>query len=394
MERSALEQLARSGEGMEVWFDSSPLIYEAWREEYVGKAPASEQAALRGQLDAFFKPGANPVGYIRGCTTNQPLALQALEADPERWVPWVKAAAQAHPDWDAKRLSWVTFCEVGRCAAEMMLPVFNASNGRYGQVCVQVDPRLLRDTAAMVQQGIEAAAASPNIMVKMPGSAEGIEGVRQLTARGISTTTTLSFSVPQLLAVAEAAEAGLRQAQADGVSLLHWRACGVMMLGRFEDHPAFRAQAEELGLTLSPEELRWAGIAVFKKAYHLYRERGYHARLLAASMRLGPRIDGKQRVWHLEKLAGAEAVLTIFPNIIEAFIPAYAGEAIAPAIDEPVPAAVLEKLQQIPYFRQGYDEQGLAPEEFATFPPVVATGEAFAKNMAQFDERVAEYAAR
>ncbi|MHB0857211.1 MAG: transaldolase family protein [Anaerolineae bacterium] len=394
MERSALEQLASSAEGMEVWFDSSPLIYEAWRDEYVGKAPTGEQTRLQKQLDAFFRPGEDPVGYIRGCTTNQPLALQALEADPATWVAWVKAAAREHPEWSAKRLSWETFREVGRCAAEMMLPVFKASNGRYGQVCVQVDPRLLHDTAAMVQQGIEASAASPNIMVKMPGSAEGIEGVRQLTARGIATTTTLSFSVPQLLAVAEAAEAGLRQAKADGVDLSHWRACGVMMLGRFEDHPVFKAQAEELGLTLSPEDLRWAGIAVFKKAYRLYRERGYQARLLAASMRLGPQVDGRQRIWHLEKLAGAEAVLTIFPNIIEAFIPAYAGETIASAIDEPVPADVLDKLQRVPYFCQAYDEQGMAPEEFASFPPVVATGEAFGKNMAQFDERVAEYAAR
>ena len=66
----------------------------------------------------------------------------------------------------------------------------------------------------MLAQARRIHTARPNIMVKLPGTAEGIEAVRILTAEGVPTNVTLGFTVAQLVATGEAARSGLAEAQA------------------------------------------------------------------------------------------------------------------------------------------------------------------------------------
>lgn len=384
----ALEQLARCNDDTELWWDSSPLIFSQWREETLQKEDAGGRDALGHQIDAFFHPAGEPYGYLRGSTTNQPLTLQVLETFWPAWKEWIAATHERHPDWLPDRLAWETYKAVVQRGAETLHGIFGLSERRYGYICGQVDPRLDENTGAMVQQGIELRAAIPNIMVKMPGTANGIEGIRRLAARGIATNCTLGYSVSQLVHTAEMAEAGVKEAEAKGVDISRWRSCATMMLGRFEDHPVFKEQAAKHGVPLGPEALRWAGLAVFKKAHRIFKERGYRTKLMAASMRLGPEIDGQQQIWHLEKLAGANAVLTIFPNIIEAFLHNYADRDVTPQIDEDVPSDVLDSLLRLPYFRQAYEEDGMSPEAYASYPPLVATGGSFAEAHVKFDQHV------
>jgi len=387
MPSSALESLARCSEDTEIWFDSSPLIYRQWAEDFIARRDESEAAALGAALAALYDASDPAAGYLRGSTTNQPLALQALDSLWPEFEAWVHARARSSGA-SATEVAWDTFKEVARRGSEMLMPVFSASGKRYGHICAQVDPRVSHDTDAMVEQAVELHAQNPNVMIKMPGTAEGIAGVERLAALGVSTNLTLAYTLSQLLALAEAAEAGYRQALAAGRDLSGWRSCCTMMLGRFEDHPEFKRQAVEAGFELSETDLRWAGVAVLKKAYRLYQERGYHTKLLAASMRVGPKEDGRTRIWHLDKFAGGDMVLTIFPNIIEEFMAAYAGETIVPQIDDPVPGAVVDRLRRTAYLRQAYDEGGLAPDEFASYPPLVATAEGFVKAMNDFEQRV------
>ncbi len=394
MPTSALERLARCSDATEIWFDSSPLIYPSWRQEFLSQHSADDGLDLAGALDRLYRPESPTAGYLRGSTTNQPLALQALDSLWPEFESWIIAAHHDHPNWTPKDLAWETFREVAKRGADLLLPIFEASGRRYGYICAQVDPRLSGETAAMVEQGEGLNRASPNIMIKMPGTGAGIEGVRRLAAKGIPTNMTLAYTVSQLLALAEAAEAGKREAEAKGVDQSGWRSCATMMLGRFEDHPVFKEQARQAGIELTEADLRWAGIAVLKRAYRLYKERGYSTKILAASMRVGPVVDGKTRIWHLEKFSGGDVVLSIFPNIIEAFLLAYQGEDIGGHMDEPVPDEVLEKLRRVPYFRQAYDEDGLASDEYAAFPPLVATAEGFTKAMSDFEARVFALAER
>jgi transaldolase len=375
---SALERLAALNPDTEIWWDSSPLIYDDWR--------AAQRAAWEAQpalLDALAQLGEIGRGLIRGSTTNPPLAWQAIQSDVAYWSSWTFDQAQRARN--VSELLWSLYGEVCRRGAELLGDLYEHSRGRYGHICGQVDPRDLTEMDAMLEQAHYLHGLRNNIMIKMPATQEGIEGIRLLSTDGISTTATLCFSVSQMVAVAEAARAGFEHARALGLNLDTCRSTAALMMGRMEDAPPFRQQAEELGLALSETELRWAGVAVAREAYRIFHERGYETDVLCASMRLGPTLDGRTHIWHLEQLLGGDMVLTIFPNIMTSFMELYAEREMAPTIEEPVPDQVLEKLLRIPYFVQAYEEDALAPEQFADLPGVQLTGGGFSDAMGQID---------
>jgi transaldolase len=387
-EANPVERLKNSSPNTEIWWDSSPLIYESWL-----AGPGRPFAAAR----LFLPRGGGPEparfaleSVLQGATTNQPLTWQVIDGNPEAWAKFVQAQVLLEPQISVKESMWRLFIEVAARGADRLAEIFQASGYRRGQICCQVDPRDLTDLDAMLAQARRIHAARPNIMVKMPGSKEGIEGVRILTSEGIPTNVTLAFTVSQLAAVGHAAQEGLAEARRRGVDLRYWRSCATMMLGRYEDAPVFGEQARRAGVELSEADVRWAGIAIFRKAHRLFRERGYPTQMLGASMRVGPTIDGAVHVWHLEKLAGLDGVLTVFPNIFEAFLASYGDRPLEPQIDEPAPDEVLERLLRVPYFAEAYDEGGLAPEDWIRHPALVATASSFVQSM----ENVEAFAAR
>lgn len=385
------QRLKETGPGLELWWDSSPLVYREWAGGLDDSYQDVELFQVENGRDGLQFSASS---LLQGSTTNQPLTWQVIEKEPEFWGQWIAANSRDLDRSDpsvpsgcasSKEAMWRLFIEIARRGAEMLGPIHAASGGKLGQICCQVDPRDMTDREAMLAQARRIHAARSNIMVKMPGTQEGIEGVRILTAEGIPTNVTLGFTVPQLVAVGEAARAGLAEAQARGTDLSNWRSCAVMMLGRYEDAPPMKAQAAALGIELSEADLRWAGVAIFRKAHKLFRERGYPSKLMAASMRPGPVIAGVKHVWHLEKLAGADAVLTVFPNIFELLLSSYAGLPLEPQIDEPLPEDVLERLLRIPYFAEAYDEDGIAPADWARHPALRATADSFSEAMAKVE---------
>jgi len=384
-----LRRLAATHRAMELWWDSSPLVYDHWLQA-AGQSYADAGLFVQAAEGAEFAASS----LLRGATTNPPLVYQVLARAPEEWGGWLHDRIAAQPEISAHEAMWQLYLEVTRRGAARLAPLYASSGARHGRICCQVDPRDHTDTRAMVEQARRIHAVNPSIMIKMPGTREGIAGVRILTTEGISTTVTLCFTVAQLVAVGEAVSAGLTEAQDRGTITPAWRSCAVMMLGRYEDAPQMKLDAEAAGITLSEADLRWAGIAIFRKAYHLFRERRYPSKLMAASMRVGPTIDGVTHVWHLEKLAGASSVLTIFPNIIETFLHNYQDLPITAEVDAAVPAEVLERLLRIPYFRAAYMEDGLTAAEFVTHPALRATAESFAHAMSQIEEFAADHVRR
>jgi transaldolase len=390
LDANPIRRLKDTHPGLEVWWDSSPLVYTDW---LAGAGQAYRTARLLDLVpgpdgQTFFAPDS----LLDGATTNQPLTWQVLEQYPDVWAEWLAAQRPSAGNLDAREAMWRVHIEVAARGADMLAPIFEATDRRRGQICCQVDPRDMTDVDAMLAQARRIHAARPNIMVKLPGTAEGIECVRLLTAEGVPTNVTLGFTVSQLVAVGEAAAAGLAEAQRRGTDLRNWRSCAVMMLGRYEDAPPFKEQASERGIELTDADLRWAGIAIFRKAHVLFQVRNYPSKLMAASMRVGPIVDDQTRVWHLEKLAGADAVLTVFPNIFEAFLANYPGLPIVPQIAEPVPEDVLARLCRIPYFVDAYDEHGLAPDEWVGHPALQATADAFVRSMEAIEGFAAQHA--
>jgi transaldolase len=374
---SALEKLAATHPGLEPWWDSSPLVFAAWRDETLAALQGEAREVRAAQIGRLFDTASPQRSVFVGVTSNPPLSVQAIQSDRATWDAWVDDLVRRRPDASAEDLFWPTYREVVRRGAEFVRPIFDASDHKAGYLSGQVDPRAYGSLEEMVRQAIEMHQVAPNVMVKLPATRMGILAIELVTAMGIPTNATLSFILPQMIQVAEAVKRGLARARANGVDLSAWRSVCTMMLGRFEDAKPMKAQAAAAGVDLSESDVRWAGPAIFKKAYRIYQERGYETKCLAASMRLGPQVGGRQTVRHLEELAGGAVVATIFPNIVEAWIAGYDDQPVEPRIERDPPAEVLDRLQRIPYFREAYAEDGLAPEQFDTHAAVQETSTAF-----------------
>jgi transaldolase len=264
----------------------------------------------------------------------------------------------------------------------MYLPIFEASRGRFGWISGQLDPRLFTETDRMVHDAEELSALSPNVMIKVPASMQGIEVVKVLTSKGISTNTTVCFTLPQILASANAAMQGIKIAEQNEVDLRKWRAVITMMIGRLTEHEVLDVQAERQNMKLSWQDKHWFGIAVFRRAYRILTEAGYASKMLACSMRAGPLVAGKMRFWDVQKLAGGDIVYTCPPYVLEPLFELGDDLLFQPEIDDEVPAEVMDRLLKIPYCIQAYDPNGLALEQFNDHPATVSTVEAFSKGFA------------
>jgi transaldolase len=227
-----------------------------------------------------------------------------------------------------------------------------------GRLSIQTDPRLYRDTDAIVEQALRFAQLAPNIHVKIPATKAGIAAVEEVTAAGVNINATVSFTVPQVIAVAEAVERGLARVDGDSSSL---RPVATMMIGRLDDW--MTAVAERDRVLLTPGVAAWAGLACFKRAYPIFRERGYRARLLAAAYR---------HELHWTELVGGDVVLTI-PHKWQVLFNE-SGLPVQERIDELVPAeAVAELLAKLPDFRRAYEPDGLTVDEFDDYGASVRT---------------------
>jgi transaldolase len=376
------EDLVAVSPGMEIWWDSSPVIFGNWCTKMLAKADAADKPVLEAQFARMYNLDDPKSQLFRGVTTNPPLSLAAFKDDPARWEKVAEKVVADNQGLDTEGLFWVLYKEVVKQGSDMFLPLFEASGYKEGFLSGQVDPRSAFDGEAMLAQALEIHAVNPNVMVKVPGTAEGYEIIEELTARGIATNNTLTFVLSQLLDCAKSVMRGLEKAKANGVDLSKWRSVITHMEARYGDLGGLREAGAELGLEITEADVRYAELAIFKKAYRTLKERNYQSKMLSCSLRLGPTIDGVQHLWHLEEKAGADIVVTCPPSFIDEVINfPRAGEVkFKPnQIDVDPPADVMEKLLKVPYFARAYDEDGYTREEYNTHPALVKTHEAFSK---------------
>jgi transaldolase len=379
MKKSPFERLMETHPGLEIWWDSSPLIYSTWAEGLLKKVSPDRAKDLQGQLKRLYDPDHPEESLFRGVTTNPPLSLGVIKTREPLVTQIVDDLIEKNSCVDKETLFWLTYKEIVRRGAEMYRGVFERSNYRYGYLSGQVDPRLLTNKERMIAQALELASLSPNVMIKVPGTKEGYEVIKVLTSKGIATNNTLTFILPQLMACARAVKEGLEIAKRDGVDLTRWRSVITHMTARYGDLGDLKKEADQLGIELTEADVRWAELAIFKKAYRLVREGNYSSKMLICSMRISPVLNGKKHCWHLEKLAGGDIVFTCPPSFIEGVFEFLDGTEFRPLMDEEVPKAVLDKLVRIPYFERAYREDGYAPDEFNKHPVLVATATEFSK---------------
>ncbi|NQU16054.1 MAG: transaldolase [Desulfobacteraceae bacterium] len=375
--KSVIERFWEINPESEIWWDSSPIIYDNWRKKMIDQA--SDKDEMKEWLDRLYSKDNKPEENIfRGVTTNPPLSYSAIKDNPAYWVTWIDDQIEKDRSKPAEVVFWDTYKEIVRRGAEVYLPTFEASGYKFGFISGQVDPRVRHDVDTMVAQGVELHSLSPNVMIKVPGTAEGYEVIRQLTAKGIPTNNTLSFMISQFVACMNAVVDGMKEAEKNGVDLSKWRSVITFMSGRFGTLGDLQKEARELKIELSEADERWAEIAVFKKACRLVDENSeYPGKMLLCSMKMSPQVDGVVRSWHIEKVAGANAVYTCPPPYLEGLL--FKGQHLefSDQINDPVPGDVMDKLMKIPYFERGYAEDGYTAEEFNSYTPLLATAKQF-----------------
>ena len=98
-------------------------------------------------------------------------------------------------------------------AADVLRPVYDASNGDDGYVSLEVSPHLAHDTQGTIGEAkrLRAAVNRPNLMVKVPATPAGVPAIEQLIADGLSINVTLMFSMSHYEAVARAYVNGLER---------------------------------------------------------------------------------------------------------------------------------------------------------------------------------------
>jgi transaldolase len=296
-----------------------------------------------------------------GATCNPVIAHAVLKSRLTEWRPRIAALVRDMPHATEDDIAWAAVERLSAEAAALLMPAFREHNGKNGRLSIQTDPRLYRNAEAIVRQAQRFDRLAPNMIVKIPATAAGIEAIERATALGISINATVSFSVPQCLAVAEAVERGLRDRERAGLDISTMGPVCTIMVGRLDDW--LKVVMERDAISTDPGHLEWAGVAVFKNAYALYRERGYRLRLLSAAFR---------NHMHWSEMMGGDVVISPPSAWQKRFVAS--DIACAPRIDMPVARDIVDDLyRRFTDFRRAYDADGMTIDDFDDFPPTRRT---------------------
>src|ERR1700686_2478811 len=296
-----------------------------------------------------------------GPTCNPVIVLGVLNKEMASWKDRIRALIEERPAATEEEIGWQVVREISIKAAALLKPIFDENRGRNGRLSIQTDPRFYRDADAIVRQAHEFDRLAPNMIVKIPATRAGIPAIEDATYRGVSINATVSFTLPQCIAVAEAVERGLKRREQEGKDITAMGPVCTIMVGRLDDW--LKVVVERENIAIDPGHLEWAGVAVFKKAYQIFRQRGYRVRLLSAAFR---------NHMHWSELIGGDIVISP-PYSWQVRFNSSDIEGVS-RIGDAIPEGVVDVLlRKFPDFCRAYNEDGLTPAEFDSFGPTLRT---------------------
>ena len=153
---------------------------------------------------------------LRGMTSNPAIFEKAIAGSAD-YTDLLQSLA-ARTDLDAKGRYEILAIRDIQDAADSLRPVYESSKRRDGYVSLEVSPYLARNTPDTIEEArrLWKAVGRENVMIKVPGTAEGIPAFQQLISEGINVNVTLLFSQEVYERVAAAYIAGLEQLAARG----------------------------------------------------------------------------------------------------------------------------------------------------------------------------------
>jgi transaldolase len=308
------------------------------------------------ELDAALESGAI------GVTTNPVLVCKALYDSPEFWKPYL---ADMDRSLTGAKKTEELIRRVTVAVAEKFLPKYT-EGGTAGYVCAQVDPTKAGDRETMLAMARRLHSWAPNIAVKLPATAAGLDVLEECAAEGITVTATVSFTVPQVLAVGDRYQKGLERCRKAGKK--ESKCFAVVMVGRIDDYIRDTVHDSNLSHVLESDIIQ-AGSAIMKRAIAIFAERKYEAIMMPAGMR---------GAYHVTDLAGADITMSIHPKIqklLEKVEKPYTEHHLIPVDPE-----AIKRLMTVREFVRAYETDVMPPEEFITFGVVQKTLAQFTEN--------------
>ncbi|GHE54946.1 transaldolase 2 [Streptomyces longispororuber] len=207
--------------------------------------------------------------HVVGVTTNPSIFQKAISEGDGYDTQLTDLAARRVTVEEAIRM--ITTADV-RDAADILRPVFDATDGQDGRVSIEVDPRLAHDTRATVAEAKQLAwlVDRPNTLIKIPATKAGLPAITEVIGLGISVNVTLIFSLERYRAVMDAYLAGLEKAKERGLDLSKIHSVASFFVSRVDTEIDKRIDA--LGTDEAKALRGKAALANARLAYQAYEE--------------------------------------------------------------------------------------------------------------------------
>ncbi|MFE4720721.1 transaldolase, partial [Streptomyces sp. NPDC056728] len=236
-----------AGEGVSIWLDD-----------------LSRKRIESGNLAELIENS-----HVVGVTTN-PSIFQAAIGSGEGYEEQLADLATRGVTVD-EAVRMMTTADV-RAAADILRPVYDATQGRDGRVSIEVDPRLAHDTDATVAEAKQLSwlVDRPNVMIKIPATKAGLPAITEVIGLGISVNVTLIFSLERYRAVMDAYLAGLEKAQAAGIDLAGIHSVASFFVSRVDAE--IDKRLDQVGTDEAKSLKGRAALANARLAYEAYEE--------------------------------------------------------------------------------------------------------------------------
>src|SRR5437879_4161926 len=273
---------------------------------------------------------------LKGMTSNPAIFEKAITASTD-YTDFL-ASLNSRTDLDAKaRYELLAIRDIQE-AADILRPVYESTKRRDGYISLEVSPYLARDTRGTIEEArrLWSSVGRPNIMIKVPGTAEGIPAFQQLISEGININVTLLFAQEVYERVAEAYIIGLEKLASRGGDVSRIASVASFFISRI-DTLVDSIVAERLKTTTDPGQqallksvLGKVAIANGKLTYQRYQQifSGTRWQALASKGAQTQRVlwaststknPNYRDVLYVEELIGPDTVNTMPPSTLDAF---------------------------------------------------------------------------
>jgi len=320
----------------------------------------------RRQADLAIQAGAV------GCTQNPSYTWKMLTHVEEGEYAKQRLRETLGASTDDSRVQTLLQARLVKEIAAKFMPLFEKSSGRYGYVSIQGDPTEEK-ARPIIEESLENRKLGANIMAKVPIVVEGLKALETLIRERTPINATEVMGVRQALDVCELYEKV--SARITNPAPLYFSHIAGIYDQYLQDY------VNKNKVDISPDTLWQAGLAVARKVYRMVKERGYSVGFIAG---------GARGLHHFTEMVGGDISVTInwegtADKLIESDPPVV--QRFANGVSDFVIDELMEKL---PDFRRGYLENGLEPEEYEGFGPVVLFRSMFIDSWEKAKSMIAE----